>query len=280
MPVAAVNGINLSFDEYGSGEPVILVPGTGAPGRVWKTYQVPALTAAGYRAITIDNRGVPPSDICEGGFTLDDMIGDIGGLIEHLELGPCNIIGSSMGSIVVQELLVARPELTKRAVLMASRGRMDVLGTAMAEAEMELVESGVKLPPKYEAYFQAVRALSPSTMKDEQVVRDWLDIFAMSPFSSILTPSQLKMDVIPAGRLEAYRNIKCPCLVVAFADDIIVPPHLSREVADRIPNSSYVEIAECGHYGYLERPAEVNNAIVGYLRDTPVSGADSTDRSA
>jgi hypothetical protein len=39
MPVATVNGINLSYNEYGSGEPVVLVPGTGARGRIWKTYR-------------------------------------------------------------------------------------------------------------------------------------------------------------------------------------------------------------------------------------------------
>lgn len=268
MSVAAVNGINLSFNEYGSGEPVVLVAGTGAPGRVWKSYQVPALIAAGYRVITIDNRGIAPSDLCSEGFTIGDMVADTAGLIEHLQLAPCAIVGTSMGAVVVQELLVARPELAKRAVLMATRGRMDVLSTAMYEGEIELVDSGIKLPLKYEAYVQAVRALSPSTMRNEHVVRDWLDLFMLSPVSSALTRAQIGLDFIPPGRLDAYRAIQCPCLVMAFADDLIVPPHLSREVADRIPHSSYAEIAECGHFGYLERPADVNSALIGFLRGT------------
>lgn len=62
MPRAAVNGVNISFDEYGSGQPVLLITGSGAKARTWTVHQVPALTAAGYRVITVDNRGMPPSD--------------------------------------------------------------------------------------------------------------------------------------------------------------------------------------------------------------------------
>jgi pimeloyl-ACP methyl ester carboxylesterase len=267
MPVARVNGINLSFDEYGAGEPVVLIAGTGARGRVWKTHQVPALTRAGYRAITIDNRGVPPSDPCPEGFKLGDMIGDIAGLIEHLGLGACNFVGSSMGAILVQELLVARPELAKRAVLMSARGRMDVMSTAMSAAEIELFETGIKLPPRYEAYLHVVRGFSPHTLESEELARDWLHIFEMSPVSTFLSRSQLQIDVIPGDRMESYRHIKCPCLVLAFSDDIIVPPYLCREVADAMPNSRYREIAKCGHYGYLERPDEVNCVIIDFLGD-------------
>src|SRR5713226_8439741 len=121
MPIRLINGINLSFEDYGTGEAVLLIPGTGARGGVWKTYQVPALIEAGYRAITMDSRGVPPTDACAAGFTLDDMIADTVGLIEYLGIGPCRIVGLSLGGIITQEVLVARPDLVKQAVLMATR---------------------------------------------------------------------------------------------------------------------------------------------------------------
>lgn len=63
MPIATVNGIRIGFEEYGSGEPVLLVTGSGGRARLWTPHQVPALTAAGYRVITMENRGVPPSDV-------------------------------------------------------------------------------------------------------------------------------------------------------------------------------------------------------------------------
>ncbi|MGP4087256.1 alpha/beta fold hydrolase [Streptomyces sp. KR55] len=264
MPVARINGINLSYDAYGSGPPVVMVTGTGAPGRVWRTHQVPALTAAGHRVITLDNRGVPPTDPCPHGFTLDDMVADVAGLIEHLGDGPCRIVGYSLGGIVVQELLLARPDLVTQAVLMASSGRTDELLAAMTAGDVELADSGTKIPPRYAAYLHALQNLSPRTLNDDDRLRDWLGVFELSMIDLSAVRAQLGLDLIP-NRLPQYRAIGRPCLVVGFQDDLVVRPHLSREVAEAIPGARYTEIPGCGHYGYLERPDAVNAAITEFF---------------
>jgi pimeloyl-ACP methyl ester carboxylesterase len=132
VPVAAVNGINLHYDEYGSGQLVVMITGSGAAGRLWKACQVPALTAAGYRVITVDNRGVPPTDRCPEGFTLKDMVEDVAGLLVTLSATPPRIVGFSLGGIMVQELMLAHPDLVTQAVLMATRGRTDAFRYAMS----------------------------------------------------------------------------------------------------------------------------------------------------
>src|ERR1039457_2361954 len=241
MPSKLVNGINLSFDEYGSGESVVLVTGSGARGRMWTPHQVPALTAAGYRAITIDNRGMPPTDVCSEGFTIDDMAADTAGLIELLKIAPCRIVGFSLGGMIVQEFLLAYPDLVTQAVLMATRGRTDALRAAMSAADAELADSGVTLPSRYAAVVHATQFLSPSTHQNEQRVRDWLDIFEMSSVEPSANRVQRGVELVD-NRLEEYRKIKCQCLVMGFRDDLIAPPHLCREVADHIPGCKYEEV--------------------------------------
>jgi pimeloyl-ACP methyl ester carboxylesterase len=262
MPLAAVNGVKISYQDTGSGPPVVLVMGTAATGRVWQLHQVPALVDAGYRVITFDNRGISGEDT---EFSIDDLVADTAGLIEHLELGPCRLVGTSMGAQVVTELALARPELVTQAVMMATRGRSDVLRQAMGEAERELRDSDVDLPARYEAVVRAVHNLSPRTLNDDAAMRDWLDLFTMSP--TIWTPglrAQLRLD-ITGNRLPAYRAIRVPCLVIGFADDVRLPAYLAREVADVIPSAEYLELADCGHYGYLERPDAVNAALITFF---------------
>src|SRR5437764_14344044 len=111
MPVVGLNGIRLSYQVMGTGELVMLVMGTGSPGRVWHLHQVPALVAAGYRVVTMDNRGIPPSDVCADGMTIDDLVGDTASLIQHLGDGPVRVVGTSLGSRIVQELALMRPDL-------------------------------------------------------------------------------------------------------------------------------------------------------------------------
>ncbi|MFE2479289.1 alpha/beta fold hydrolase [Streptomyces sp. NPDC001194] len=264
MAVISANGIDLSYTESGSGDPVLLVMGTGGRGHVWNLHQVPALHRAGYRTITFENRGISPSSTPDR-FTLDDMVGDTVALIEKLGLAPCRIVGVSLGAFIAQELLVIRPELVDQAVLIATRGRTDVLRAAMSEADLATCDA-VGPPSAQEAVSRVLQNLSPRTQNDDALVRDWLDLFEMSPQYHPDARPQLALDRIP-DRRSAYAGIRTPTLVMSFRDDVICPPHLGREVADAIPGSQYVEVADSGHLGYLERPEAVNSEIVKFFSD-------------
>ncbi|MGH4017963.1 MAG: alpha/beta fold hydrolase [Pseudonocardiaceae bacterium] len=265
MPVVELNGIRLSYQVTGSGELVVLVMGTGSPGRVWQLHQVPALIAAGYRVATVDNRGIPPSDECAGGMTIDDLVGDTAALIEHLGGGPARVVGTSLGARVVQEVALARPDLVSQAVMMAAHGRPSPLHSTLSVGERALSDAGIELPPEYYAAITAMQNLSPRTLNDATAVRDWLDLFefAGSPIGAG-ERAQLELDDFP-DRLGDYRRITVPSLVIGFSDDLMVPPYLGREVAGAIPGARYEEIEGCGHYGYLERPDEVNELIVKFF---------------
>ena len=56
-----------------------------------------------------------------------------------------------------------------------------------------------------------------------------------------------------------------PCLVVGFELDLLTPAVLSREVADAIVGSRYVELPGCGHGGPWEKPDDVNRVVLEFL---------------
>lgn len=270
MPVAVLNGIQLNYEVTGSGPLVVLVMGSGSPGRVWRTYQVPALVKAGFRVATLDNRGIAPSAESAGGIRMEDMVGDIAALIEHLGGGPACVVGTSMGSRVVAELALARPDLVAKAILMAATGRPDPVAQTLNRGEQALIDTGVQLPPQYAAAIKAILNLSPHTLADAGKAQEWLDIFeftAGKPSAGVR--AQLGMDR-SRDRLADYRRITVPSLIVGFADDRMVPPELGREVAAAIPAARYVELPHCGHYGYLEQPEAVNRTIIEFLSAAPL----------
>lgn len=264
MPVRRINGINLSYEEHGTGAPVLMVPGTGARGTIFRAHQVPALIKMGFGVVTLDNRGVPPTDRCDQGFTIDDLIADAAALMETLDSGPWRVVGFSMGAIVAQELILARPELVAQAVLMATRGRTDALSAAHTAAELELLDLGIKVPARYEAVVRAYQGFSRDTLRDEYAVRNWLDLFEISIENSAPSRSQLEIDQIPDRRAD-YRRITVETMVLAFSEDLLTPPYLCREVADAIPDATFREISGCGHFGYVEDPYAVNSAIIEFF---------------
>jgi pimeloyl-ACP methyl ester carboxylesterase len=257
----------LAYDDIGSGEPVLFIAGTGGVGRTWHIHQVPAFLAAGYRCITFDNRGVGATENADG-FTTEQMVADTAELIEELVNGPVRVVSVSMGAFIAAELMLARPELVSRAVLMGTRARVDKTRQLFRNAERELLESGVELPPAYAAKVRVLENFSPRTVNDENTIADWIDMFTAFPVKR--TPGWYsQLNVYPRGnRLSPYRSIKADVLVIGFADDVITPPALGREVADAIPKGRFVQIANAGHLGFMERPDTVNAAMLQFLSGT------------
>ncbi|MFE3796314.1 alpha/beta fold hydrolase [Nocardia tengchongensis] len=275
MPLATVNGISLNYqvkgdrskgtDVKGSAPLVVMVMGTGSGGRVWELHQVPALVSAGYRVCTFDNRGIAPSFESPAGITIEDLVRDTIALIEFLGEGPVLLVGQSMGSRVAQEVALARPDLVRKAVFMAGHARLDQFQQTLGLGEQELDDTGTKLPAKFEAAMTALMNLSPASMADPHTARDWLDLFEFT--GGPATPgvrAQRRMDH-DFDRRVAYRAIRVPCLALGFADDRMIPPYLSREVADIIPGARYQEVPDAGHFGYLEQPEVVNKILVEFF---------------
>lgn len=264
MPVTALNGVQISYEVTGSGSLVLLIMGSGSPGRVWRTHQAPALVKAGFRVATVDNRGIAPSSESAFGITMPDLVGDAAALIEHLG-APAHVVGTSMGSRVVAELCLARPELLGKAVMFAATARPDPVAASLNRGEQALYDKGIELPPEYAAAIKAMLNLSPHTLDDTGKAQEWLDIFEFTSGKGTAgTRAQLGMDR-SQDRRAAYAAIRVPSLVVGFADDRMVAPRLCREVAEAIPAARYLEIERCGHYGYLERPEEVNRVLIDFL---------------
>jgi len=257
----------LAYDERRSGAPVLFIAGRGGAGRTWHLHQVPVFARAGYRCVTFDNRGTGATENAEG-FTTETMVGDVAELIEELGLGPVRIVGVSMGSYIAQELMVARPELVRSAVLMATRGRHDRTRDSFWSGELALAESGVRLPVEYEAKVRLLEGFSPMTLNDDNAVRDWIDMFTMWPQKP--TPGmRTQLSIAPqSSRLAAYQNVVTPTLVIGFADDVVLPSYLGREVARALPNGRFLEIPDTGHLGFIERPQVVNTAILNFFADS------------
>lgn len=258
--------MNLAFEDTGTGDPVLFIAGTGGAGRTWHVHQVPAFLAAGYRCVTFDNRGVGATENADG-FSTEQMVADTAELIETVIGGPARLVAMSMGAFIAQELMLVRPDLVRQAVLMGTRGRLDETRKAFRAADLALAESGAELPAAYAAKVRVLENFSPRTINGP-AIGEWLDMFTAFPLRR--TPGwRSQLTVVPRdNRLPAYRSIGAQVLVIGFADDVITPPALGKEVGDAIPGGRYVQIANAGHLGFLERPDAVNTAMLEFFAGT------------
>lgn len=102
MPQFQSDGLTLNYESFGEGKPVLCIHGFASSGKVnWiDTGWVETLTTAGYRAITLDNRGHGLSDkpYDPEQYYPQVMARDAVALLDHLEIAQAALLGYSMGA--------------------------------------------------------------------------------------------------------------------------------------------------------------------------------------
>lgn len=108
MPKAKVGEIQIHYEEYGKGQPLIMILGLGQDTATW-AFQVPEFSKY-FRVIIMDNRDSGRSSGCTEIYTTETMAGDILGLMDYLAIKQTHLLGTSMGGMVAQQVALLAPK--------------------------------------------------------------------------------------------------------------------------------------------------------------------------
>jgi pimeloyl-ACP methyl ester carboxylesterase len=153
--IANVNGIQLAYQVFGTGSPLVLLH--GGFGSVEMFGPNVELLAAGRRVIGVDLQSHGRSPVADRPMRFETMADDIAALIKDLELERAAVMGFSLGGAVALRTAIQHPELVERLVLVSAvfkrsgwypemTAGMDAMGPEFAEP--------LKQSPMYQAYVQ------------------------------------------------------------------------------------------------------------------------------
>ena len=108
-----------SLYEQGEGPAVILLHGFPELAYSWR-HQLPAIAAAGYRAIAPDQRGYGQTDSPGNvdDYRIQELVSDIEGLLDNLGLQSATFIGHDWGSLLLWHMSLVCPERINRQVIL------------------------------------------------------------------------------------------------------------------------------------------------------------------
>ncbi|MGH8979739.1 MAG: alpha/beta fold hydrolase, partial [Acidimicrobiales bacterium] len=110
----------VGYRTVGHGQTLLMITGFGAGMDDWAPYFVDAL-ARHYRVVVFDNAGVGKTGPMPSPLSIPEMAAQTSGLIAALHLGPCDVLGWSMGGLIAQSLAVTHPHQVRRLVLAATQ---------------------------------------------------------------------------------------------------------------------------------------------------------------
>jgi pimeloyl-ACP methyl ester carboxylesterase len=112
------DGIQLYYETYGSGQPLLLIHGNGASISSFNA-QIDFFRKR-YRIIAMDSRDQGRSGASSGELTYEKMTDDLAALLDHLHSPPANVLGWSDGGIEALLLGIRHPEKVKKIAAMAA----------------------------------------------------------------------------------------------------------------------------------------------------------------
>jgi pimeloyl-ACP methyl ester carboxylesterase len=235
---------------------VLLTHGAGGSHAAW-FQQVPALCAAGYRAITWDCRGFGNSTFDSGEHGCDTAVADMTAVLDELRVDAAHVVGQSMGGWWVTAFAQARPDRTRSLTL------TNTIGGLWTDAILEHFRQSLTNAAAGEPGLGVHPALSPKFAQRDPAgafLYQQLNTFHSPPMAAI--GKALTGTTVDPPDLDA---LDIPMLLIVGVDDTLFPPPLVIESVQRCRRAQVAEIADAGHSAYFERPDEFNAALVAFL---------------
>lgn len=251
MPTfSSFDGTQIAYEEVGSGPAVVLVHGFASESFInWiRPGTFDALEGAGYRAIAVDLRGhgssgAPHDPSAYEGDTLER---DVRGLLDHLALDRCHLVGYSMGAWTV--LAVARGEPRVASLVLGGIG-----GSMLRSQAAERGESAERGSPLADAMLAEDKRSIESPMA--RSFRDFADLTGADRHA--LAALQRAARARPGG----FEDVRVPALVLCGDNDPLAGS--PEELARRLPDGR-TEVVGGSHLNVINNPA-FRDAILTFL---------------
>ena len=254
----------LAFEDVGPGPVVVLIHGFPLDRTMWQAQ----FTEIGslYRIIAPDLRGAGETAVPDGVYTIDLLADDVIETLDDLNLtGPVVLGGLSMGGYVALSLVARYPDRFRALMLMNTRAGADSF--AVAEGRESLAKQ-VEQSGKVDAVVDAMipKLLAPvSYVTHAERLRELKErALRANPLGIANT---LRGLAIRPDRTADLARIHVPTLVIAGAEDQLIPIDESKHLASAIPHARLEVIPNAGHLAPIENPTATNAAILKFLRE-------------
>jgi pimeloyl-ACP methyl ester carboxylesterase len=229
---ANIRGINLYYETYGQGKPLLLIHGNGGSIRDWR-YQIPYFSKT-YKVIVVDSRAQGKSKDSSTVLNYEMMADDFDALLTYLKIDSAYVIGWSDGGINGLLLAIRHPEKVKK---------LAITGANLVPGTSAISEEGIKA---ISADLAKLRASN-----QDAATKNTIKLLHM-------------MEIEPNIPLTDLHKIKCPVLVMGGDFDVIKPAH-TLQIFENIPQAYLWIFPESGHGTVHRYRNEFNNKVIHFF---------------
>ncbi len=237
--------------------PVVFLHGLGMDNMASFYYTVAgAVAKTGAEAVLYDLRGHGDSERPRTGYTMEDSVADLAGLLDGLKItGPVHLVGNSYGGTIALDFAVEFPDRVASIVLIEAHFNVDGWAEQIATERARVADVVAEMG---EENLQAwIRRFGRKVVRMMDALTDLAN-------HTSFYPDLTKARPIPADRLRA---LTCPIRAV-YGEQSDVPDY-ERQLHDLLPHASVTVVPDVGHSVLMDATPAVRQIVVEWLAAQP-----------
>ncbi|APZ99432.1 pyrimidine utilization protein D [Sphingopyxis sp. QXT-31] len=261
MPEAG--GLYYEWHGDAKAPPLILSAGLGGSGSYWQP-NLDAL-AEHFRILLYDHRGTGRSDraLQQTHARDEGMTFDVKELMDGLGIVSAHFMGHAAGAMIGLSLALEWPERVRKLVAINGWARPDPHFSRCFDARLALLRSegpGAYISAQPIFLYPADWSSRHNARLNEEAVH-MVDHFPAVDVMERRIGALRRWDID-----DRCQHIEAPTLVLAAADDMLVPPLCSQRLAERLPNAKLAMMPWGGHACNVTDPETFNRVVLDFLR--------------
>jgi pimeloyl-ACP methyl ester carboxylesterase len=258
-------------EDYGKGQPVILIHGWPLSGKSWEK-QIPSLLKDGYRTIIYDRRGFGKSSKPSTGYDYDTLAKDLNTLITKLNLNKVVLVGFSMGGGEVARYIANFGSRRISKVVFISAVTPFLLRTLDNPAGIEvskfeeiknaIISDRFAFLSNFFKMFYNLDVLEGKLISSQAVQYNWNVAAAASPIATL----ECALSWSSTDFRKDLTKVKVPALIIHGDSDRTVPVEISGKLTNEAIKSSKLVILQDAPHGLIWTHSEkVNSELLNFL---------------
>ena len=256
--------MKIAWERHGAGDPVLLIHGLGYARWGWEPV-LPRL-AERFDVLLFDNRGIGESDAPSGPYTAAELAADAVQVLDEADVDRAHVVGTSLGGMVAQELVLAHPERVDRLVL-ACTTPGGPRAHPMPDVTVRLLTEAAGLEPAVALRRFVENALAPATLAERP---ELVERIMEHRLRTAQAPAAWAAQAAAGASFDAHDRLgglRTPVLVQHGGEDVVVDPRNGELLAELLAGARLERFEGCGHLFFWEQPDRFVSSVAAFLED-------------
>ncbi|MBL4801562.1 MAG: alpha/beta fold hydrolase [Emcibacter sp.] len=260
----SAGGIKTNYHDVGSGDPVLLIHGSGPGVSAWANWRlIISELSKKNRVIALDMVGFGYTERPEGfSYTMDAWVDHAIGLLDALNIDKASVVGNSFGGALALAMAIRHKDRVDKLVLMGSVGvPFDITyGLEKVWGYTPSLDNMKELLDIF-SYNHALMTDDLAKLRYEASIRPGFQEAYASMFPA---PRQNGVDAMVSAE-EDIKSLTHKTLIIHGREDRVIPLQNAYQLMSYIDNAQMHIFGKCGHWTQIEYTDEFNHIVKRFL---------------